>query len=208
VRPELLRNIVKTKIGLEDWIGLYSVTKAMYSAEYSKDVGLDAFLLSSKNLINIARDRRDDKRIIELSIAAVEQITLKLNRQRVEPTYFARLTNGRFDFSREYVKSLEAYHSRKGDKLMVFEGVVRLADFGVVLTDLVHSGLHALANWWKDVEERPFIDHTALDILGRQIKRLDRLAVKAEEIQSDGVLAGQISAMSRDLAYKGAKLVS
>ncbi len=207
-RPELLSNIVKTKSGLEDWVGLYSVTRGMYSVDYSKDIGLDAFLLASRNLIAIARDRLDDKRVIELSIAAVEQITLKSNRQRGEPGYFARLTNARFDFARGYLNSLESYHSRKGDKLLVFEGVVRLANSGVVLTDLVRSGLHALTNWWKDVEERPFIDHTAIDILGRQIKRLDRLAVKAEEIQPDGVLAGQISATSRDLAYRGAKLVS
>jgi hypothetical protein len=207
-RQELLSNIVKTKSALEDWVGLYAVTKGMYSNDYSKDVGLDAFLLASRRLISIARDRVDDKRIIELAIEVVEQITLKLNRQRVEPAYFARLTNARFDFARDYVTSLDRYHPRKGDKLFVFEGVVRLADSGVVLTDLVRSGLNALTNWWKDVEERPFIDHIAIDILGRQVKRLERLGVKAEEIQPDGVLAGQIYATSRDLAYRGAKLVT
>lgn len=166
-RPELLSNIVKTKSGLEDWVGLCAVTKGMYSSEYSKDVGLDAFLLASRKLTGIARDRGDDKRVIELAIGAVEQITLKLNRQRVEQAYFARLTNARFDFARDYVNSLDGYYSRKGDKLFVFEGVVRLAELEVILTDLVRSGLNALTNWWKDVEERPFIDHTLIFWAGR-----------------------------------------
>ena len=61
------------------------------------------------------------------------------------------------------------------------------AEAGVLLTDLVRIGLNGLASWWKDVEQRPFPDHVAIDILGRQIRRLERLEFMAGEIQSSGI---------------------
>jgi hypothetical protein len=206
-RPELLSDIITTKKALEDWPRLYVITKSVYSREYSKDIGLDAFLLACKRMIGIARDRNDDKRIADLGIEAVERISVKMERQRVEPSYFQSLSSSRFDFAREYIHSLQKLYPRNGDKLNVFDGVFRLSEAGVVLTDLVRIGLDGLRSWWKDVEQRPFIDHTAIDILGRQIRRMERLESKTREIQPGGNLAAQISALSHDLAYRGAQLV-
>ena len=48
-----------------------------------------------------------------------------------------------------------------GDKLHVFEGVVRLASTSVILADLLRVGVKALGAWWSDVEGRAVIDLTA-----------------------------------------------
>jgi hypothetical protein len=206
-RPELLANIIKTKTALADWARLHAITRSLHSNDFNKDVGLDGFLLACRKLVAIAKDRGDQKRITELSIEAVERVAVKLERQRVDQSYFASLSSARFDFARDYVIALERLSPRNGDKLSIFDGVFRLAEAGVLLTDLVRIGLNGLSSWWKDVEQRPFIDHVAIDILGRQIRRLERLESMAREIQSSGGLAAEISALSHDLAYRGGQFV-
>jgi hypothetical protein len=83
------------------------------------------------------------------------------------------------DFSREYIAALDRLHYHAGDKLKVFEGVVRLADAEVMLGDLLRFGVNALRSWWWDVEKRPVVDLVACSILGRQLSRLENLERQA-----------------------------
>ena len=135
-RPELTTNIIKTKTELRDWPSLYEFTKNLSSNDAARDLPLCAFLLACRKLIDIAKDRGDYSRSADLAIEAVGRITAKISRQRLEPSFFAKLTSSRFDFARNYVSTLDLMHLLPGDKLQVFEGVARLADSGVILSDL------------------------------------------------------------------------
>src|SRR5208282_2167200 len=103
-------------------------------------------------LVGIAKDRGDYKRVTELAVEAVEKISRKFSLRRLEKWEFDTLSTQRFQFAREYISSLNYINSRPGDKLTVFEGLWRLAEAEVVLVDLVRVGLAALQAWWGDVE--------------------------------------------------------
>jgi len=90
-----------------------------------------------------------------LAIEAVERVTAKLRRARLEADYFNSLLRQRFDFARVYVDALDRLNPRGGDRLRVFEGIARLAAADVVVIDLLETGVSALEDWWSDVERRP-----------------------------------------------------
>jgi hypothetical protein len=206
-RLELLGNIVKAKIGIGDWQGLYEITKPLSSNEAGQDVPLDAFLHSCWQLIATAKDRSDHPRAAELCIEAVEKISYKISHHRLDQGYFSKLVGSRSGFAHEYIKELNRSNPRPGDKLRVFEGVSHLADAQVVLSDLLKAGLTALETWWGDVEERPIVDQIACSILGKQLKRLDKMGEQyATYGHADDPLLTRVSGVRRDLAYRGAKL--
>jgi hypothetical protein len=191
---------------LQDWQGLYELTRNLTSNSPSRDVPLNGFLRACTELVNVAKIRGDHGRCAELSIEAVEKIMAKTSRQRLDQSLFNTLASMRFEFAREYVAALEHMNPRAGDKLRVFEGVVRLADAGVILFPILKGGLIALQSWWGDVEGRPVVDLTACAILSRQLNRLENIERSlAGSNESTGHIAA-ISTARRDLAYRGAKL--
>jgi len=180
-KPELVLDAIKTKTELQDWQGLYELTRKLTSNSPSRDVPLNA-------------------------IAAVEKIMAKTSRQRLDQALFNTLASMRFEFAREYVAALEHLSPRAGDKLKVFEGTVRLADAGVFLFPIVKTGLSALQTWWGDVERRPVVDLAACGILSRQLSRLENIE---RQLVSSNVSSRHVATISnarRDLAYRGAKL--
>lgn len=102
-KPEVHPNIVEAKTAHEDWTGLREFTRTRISNETGPDIALAAHLHANGELIKTARIRGDRKRLAELSIEAVERLTVKLRRARLEPNYFHALTTQRFDFAPAYV---------------------------------------------------------------------------------------------------------
>jgi len=197
---------IKTKTELQDWQGLYELTRKLTSNSPSRDIPLNAFLRACSELVNVAKIRGDYARAAELSIEAVEKIMAKTSRQRLDQALFNTLASMRFEFAREYVAALEHLSPRAGDKLKVFEGTVRLADAGVFLFPIVKTGLSALQTWWGDVERRPVVDLAACGILSRQLSRLENIE---RQLVSSNVSSSHVATISnarRDLAYRGAKL--
>ena len=148
-KSELLPNIIQAKTALEDWTGLREFTRTRISNETGRDVALAAHLRANNELIKTARVRGDRKRIAELSIEAVERITAKMRRARLEPNYFQSLTSQRFDFARAYIEVVDQDNLRPGDRLKVFEAVARLAAADVVVLKLLEKGVEALEQWWR-----------------------------------------------------------
>jgi len=205
-RPELILDAIRTKTELQDWLGLYELTRNLMSNSPSRDVPLTAFLRACTELVNLAKIRGDYARSAELSIKAVEKIMAKTSRQRLDQAFFDTLASMRFEFAREYVAALEHINPQAGDKLRVFEGVTRLADAGVILFPILKVGLAALQSWWGDVERRPVVDLTACEILSRQLNRLENIE---RQLASSNAAASHVTAVStarRDLAYRGAQL--
>ena len=174
-RPELLVNIIRVKTELKDWPGLYGITKGLISNETSRDPALIAYLASTRELIKTAKDRGEQARVAELAIEAVEHVTRKTNKFRLESSLFQSLISKRFDFAREYINALIISNPRPGDKLRIFEGVFRLAESNVLISDLINVGLSALDLWWTDVEGRPILDRAACVILSKQLRRLEKI---------------------------------
>jgi hypothetical protein len=202
----LVLDAIRTKTELQDWPGLYELTRNLMSNSPSRDAPLTAFLRACTELMNLAKIRGDYARVAELSIEAVEKIMAKTSRQRLDQAFFNTLASMRFEFAREYLSALEHMNPRAGDKLRVFEGVTRLADAGVILFPTLKVGLAALKSWWGDVERRPVVDLTACGILSRQLNRLENIE---RQLASSNAPTSHVTALAsarRDLAYRGAKL--
>jgi hypothetical protein len=138
-------------------------------------------------------------------LAGVLDVTPKIV-QRLDQTFFASLASRRFEFAREYITGLDHSNPHPGDKLRVFDGVVRLAEAGVILLAIVKFGLSALQVWWGDVEKRPVVDLTACGILSRQLNRLENME---RQLANSNAPASQVNAIAiarRDLAFRGARL--
>ncbi|WP_412557788.1 RNA-binding domain-containing protein [Thalassospira sp. MIT1370] len=204
-RREFIRNFIQVKKISDDWQGLHNFTLSLSFKDTTSDAALDAFVLSSKELIKIAEQRNDLPRVEELSLVAVEKIATKLTRFIVDQSYFETLVKERNYFSRKYVYTLDKLNPRKGDKLSVFEGVFRLANSDVILLDLVRHGILALNTWWDDVESRPYTDTKASNLLAQQLRRLGRIQKQFEGYSSTNAQNSQeITYGIRDLSHRGA----
>jgi hypothetical protein len=205
-RSELVMDSIGTKTELQDWQGLYELTRHLTSNNPSRDMPLTAFLRACAELVSVAKARGDHARAAELSIEAVEKIMAKTLRQRLEQPFFNSLASMRFEFAREYVNALEHLNPHAGDKLRVFDGVARLTDAGVILYPVVKAGVSALRSWWGDVENRPVVDRTACGILIRQLNRLENIERQLANEKVSNAHITVISNARRDLAFRGAKL--
>lgn len=206
-RPELIADAICTKIELRDWQGLLEMTAHLSSNDASRDLPLDGYLRACAELVDIAKTRGDYNRVAELAIGAVEKISLKFSRLRLDRRQFDELKTQRFRFAHEYISALGHNCPRPGDKLVVFDGIWRLAETDVVLVDLVRLGLSALQAWWGDVETRPIVDQTACRILNRQLSRLERLERQLTEYgRSQSPVLTELSHSRLELAHKGARI--
>lgn len=204
--PDLLPNLIKVKTSLQDWKGLYDLTKSLTSHDPVQDLPLRGFLQACQELVSVAQQRNDYARMAELSLEAVERISAKIARVKLDKNFFNELTTARFDFARGYIAALERANPRAGDKLRIFDGIVQLAEADVILTDLVRVGVTALQQWWSDVEKRPVVDSTARTILKRQLLRLEKIQAQLKSYNAANPAVLEIDAARHDLAHRGAKL--
>jgi len=205
-RPELLANVIQAKTALEDWSGIWDFTKDKASNEFNRDQALSAYLMATEQLIKISRLRGDYRRHGELALAAVERITGKIRRTRVEQTYFAELSRKNFEFGRAYIEAIERQCSRPGDRIAVFEATVRLSSADILLSDLIRKGFSSLEVWWSDVERRSVIDAAACKILHKMLAKLAIMQQRLVDINGDAKLVDEVHRVHRDLEFRGAAL--
>ncbi|WP_129791533.1 RNA-binding domain-containing protein [Sphingosinicella sp. CPCC 101087] len=205
-KSELLPNIIRAKTQTEDWIGLREITRTRISNEPNGDIALAAHLRANGEMISAAKVRGDRDRIAELAIEAVERITAKLRRTRLDVGYFNSLLGQRFDFARAYVDALDRSNTRGGDRVRVFEGVARLAAADVVVIDLLERGVSALEEWWGDVERRPVADLAACKLLSRMLGKLEKIEQQLAGYKRDTGATSDIETRRRELEYRGAAL--
>lgn len=205
-KPELLPNTIEAKTALEDWIGLREFTRTRMSTETGRDIALSAHLKANYELIKTARLRGDQRRIADLAIEAVERISAKMRRARLEQNFFQKLTQERFDFARTYIEAVKQDNPRPGDRLKVFEAVSRLAVADVVVVSLLDMGVEALEQWWNDVEQRAFADITACKILSRMLSKLEAMEQQINAYKREATISDAIELRRRELEYRGAQL--
>lgn len=205
-RPELLSSIISAKTGLEDWAGLREYTKNHVSNEFNRDVALKAYLDASDRLIRISGARGDNARSAEIAIEAVERISAKIRRTRLEKNYLSELTEKMSNLARQYVDCVERDNPRSGDKIRVFEAVARVAASDVLQDSTVQKGLSALNAWWLDVERRPIVDLAACEILQRMIGKLNGIEARLEASAPNNKLSKQIHDTRKDLEFRGGTL--
>lgn len=206
-RPELFPNLIDVKTRTEDWQRLQELTGHLVSNDFARDPALLAYLKATSKLMDNARTRGDEDRVATLAIGAVEKIARRIDRSRLEKSLFQSLTAQMWGFARAYIGSLQRLSPRPGDRLRIFEGVARLSQANVVLSDLIGIGITALKDWWTDVEHRPIIDTEAANILLRQIRRLEKIGQQYAAVgSSSSGLQMQIKDAIHDLEFRGAHL--
>ncbi|TCQ12577.1 hypothetical protein C8J34_1011220 [Rhizobium sp. PP-F2F-G36] len=182
------------------------LTKALSSNEAHRDIWLDAFITACRGLIATAKIRGDWKRVADLALEVVERISFKLQRQTVTANYLQTLLGWRFDLAREHFDATARYISSYGDQINLFDATIRLAEYDVLLSDLIRRGVGALSIWWSGVEARPVIDETARGILSKQLRRLNSLEKQLSKLgKPQTETLGAIQEVSHDLAFRGAK---
>lgn len=205
-KSELLPNMIRTKTQIQDWSGLRELTRTRISNEPDRDPALAAHLRANSEMISTAKVRGDRDRVAELAIEAVERITAKLRRTRLETGYFNILLGQRFDFARAYIDALDRSNPRGGDRIRVFEGVARLAAADIVVIELLEKGVSALEDWWRDVERRPVADVSACKLLSRMLGKLEKIEQQLAGYKRDTVATSDIESRRRELEYRGAAL--
>lgn len=205
-KSELLPNMIRTKTQIHDWSGLREITRTRVSNESDRDIALAAHLKANSEMISTARVRGDRDRVAELAIEAVERVTAKLRRTRLDPSYLSSLLGQRFDFARAYVDALDRSHARGGDRIRVFVGVARLATADVVVIDLLEKGVSALEEWWQDVERRPIVDLSACKLLSRMLGKLEKIEQQLSGYKRETLATSDIESRRRELEYRGAAL--
>jgi len=203
---ELLPNIIQAKTIEEDWSGLREFTRVRMSNEAGRDLALNAHLKANSELISIARSRGNNEQAAVLSLEAVERITAKVRRTRLEVGYLNDLASKRFGFAKAYVSAVELENSRPGDKLRVFEAVSRLVTADVVVFDLLEKGVAALEQWWKSVEARPVADISACTILNRMLGKLEGIEHKLINYSGGTALSKKMGSTRRELGFRGGEL--
>lgn len=206
-RRELLANLIKAKVGIEDWQGLLSTTEKLSTNGTKDDEPLDGFILASAKLIGIAKLRGDSRRWASLSISSIERIEFKISNQSLAPQYFIKLRNEQMRLSKEYIEALHSENPRPGDKLDVFSGVLKLVNARVVTLGVIKNLCESLSEWWRDVENRPVLDLKACDILHDQLFRLLQIPnlISSDSPQKEEILR-IVEDANRDLGFRGAAL--
>ena len=205
-KPELLSNVIQAKSALEDWSGLQQYARTRMSNEFGRDIALNAHLTANSKLISIARERGDSDEVARLSIEAVERITVKIQRARLEPNYFNILVKQRFDYASAYVDAIERGCARPGDKLKVFEAVSRLANADLIVLSLLEKGVTALEQWWGDVEKRRVADIAVCTILNRMLGKLESIEQRLAGYKKDATAPDKIESRRRALEFRGGAL--
>ncbi|MDO8982313.1 RNA-binding domain-containing protein [Cypionkella sp.] len=205
-RPELLSSIITAKTGLEDWTGIREYTKSLFSNEFSRDVALRAYLDASDRLIRISGSRGDNARTAEIALEAVEKISAKIRRTRIEQSFLSELTKKMTDLAKQHVDCVERDNMRPGNRIKVFEAVSRISTSDIISADMILKGLDSLNIWWLDVEKRPIVDVTACEILQRMIGKLNGIEARVATGSSTTKIIKQIQDTRRDLEFRGATL--
>lgn len=207
-KSELLPNMIRAKTQTQDWNGLREITRTRISNEPGRDLALTAHLKANVEIMSTAKVRGDRDRVAELAIEAVDRVTAKLRRSRLEPSYLNSLLGQRVDFARAFVDALDRSYVRGGDRIQIYEGVARLAAAGVVDIDLLEKGVCALEEWWRDVEHRPVTDLSACKLLSRVLGKLEKIEQQLAGYEGDTVMIRVIESRRRELEYRGAALQS
>lgn len=206
LRPELPSYIILTKKKLEDWQGLYLITKALPTSESHQEYWHEAFIASSLGLINLARVRADAKRIAELSLEVVDKITDKMHRKMVASSQFKDLIGQRFDFARIHFEAVLQDVTGQRGEIELFDAIIALADRDVLLSDLVKRGIRGLQNWWQSVETSRVPDLAAKGLLSKQLRKLNGLEKRFERLgNGNKEIIALIQDISHDLGFRGAK---
>ncbi|WP_417809719.1 RNA-binding domain-containing protein [Thioclava sp.] len=209
LRPELFDYFVLAKKGIEDWQGLRSFVEKKFFKSFKKDTALDAYMVATSKLVGFATDRGDYKVAARYSFEGAERIASKIAGSALDPAFFKSLVLRQNSFASDAIRFSRRHNPRPGDQLFVAELAFKLYDLNIYRRDVIEAICVSLKTWAEDVEKRPFVDETAIDILSRFIKRLSRIHTTAsrrgDKAERDIEL---ISDTVRDLEFIGARLRS
>jgi hypothetical protein len=204
-RPELTEGWLATKRQIQDWSGLLSLSRSIVSTGPQNTSVLLAFVLATEELIKIARARGDRARRIELSSDAIQQMSTRMERQRLSAADADSLWRKKLNFARVFMEDTVAGNKSSGDKIRIFDALVYLVDQGVFITEFVARGVLSLEEWWADVERRPYIDEVARRILIKSLGRTEHIErVLLREGKSD--VSSQVQHKRLELAHRAARL--
>lgn len=203
-RTELFEGWVRAKEGMQDWPGLLSTcTGAIRDAKASPLV-VEAYARAATHIVSLATQRNDLPRAAEVAIEAVDTITSTFKKGKLPKADFDVLFAQRFAFARTYYSISERINVRPDDHVNVFEAVYTLSQSGVLLADLIRSGIDKLDSWWKAVELRHTVDRAPCTILNKCLSKAEHIERLLEKTKADnGQLVAHVQRVRLELAHRG-----
>lgn len=206
-RQEILSLTAKAKKGIQDWKGLSAYTKDKFVRTSGADVALDSFIDANGVLYDASVSNGRELLAAQYALEIVEKINKKIASQAINPAYFEALCQTKMKFAYFYIDALEKTNVRNADKLEIVNAVITLFDIDVRSAQLLLKATKALDQWFTDVEKRPVLDLTALNILKQKLAIFETIkaALTKGRATNDNLL-NMIDNNIRTLGFRGGKL--
>lgn len=206
-RVELTSLVIEAKCGCSDWLGLRTFLSGKKSKFGFNDPILDALIIADENLYAnaMASGRLGDAS--NYAVEIVEKIADKILGQVLKADYFDTLRHKQTNYANRYLEIVKLQNNRSGDKLEIANAVFRLFDLNIATSQFFITACNSLNEWLTDVESRPVLDLTALDILVGKINSLRKIEdyLLKKRGESDHVYK-KVGHTIRELEFRGARL--
>lgn len=174
-RPELFDLYVLAKQGVEDWQGLRKYVETKRFRYTHKDPAVDAYLVASARLENLASARGNMLDASNYAMDGVKRIFDKISGSALDPEYFEFLAKNQNRLAKQAI-----YHRRKAiqtkrDHLIVADLGFELVDHNILTREVVVAICDGLKNWADALKESTYVDEAALNIMANNTKKLERL---------------------------------
>lgn len=175
-RVELTSLVIEAKCGCSDWLGLRTFLAGKKSKFSFNDPILDALIIADENLYAHAMTSGRLGDASHYALEIVEKIADKILSQGLKTDYFDTLSHKQATYANRYLKVVSIQNDRSGDKLNIANAVFKLFDLNIKIPKFFIEACNSLIEWIADVESRPVLDLTALDILLEKLIHFERLS--------------------------------
>mgnify|MGYP000477233353 CR=1 FL=1 len=184
-RPELFDVYVMAKQGVEDWQGLKSYAETKRFKATHKDPALDAYIVATGRLENLASARGNLPAASKYALETVKKISAKISSTRLEKPFFERIAKDKNRLAKQAI-----YHQRRSlqtgrDHLKLSDLGFQLIDLDVTIREVFEAICEGLRNWADAIKGASFADDAALDILSKNTEKLERLKIVLSRCSRD-----------------------
>lgn len=204
-RDELFEYVTDSKKGVSDWQGLKSFTDGKRFKSTHKDPSLDAYLFAVDQLIALAIARGSHYEASKHAMDGVRKISDKIHNSPLTPNFFNTLMHEQNRLADGAMKYRKMSVERPRDNLNIADLGFELVDLRIQTRGVVNSICGGLIRWSEDLKHKAILDDAEVDIITKNIAKLDRLSGLLQTSKRDIVPDLQlIASAQRQLGFTGA----
>lgn len=204
-RNELFEYVIESKKGVSDWQGLKSFTDGKRSRSNNSDSSLEAYLLAVNKLIHLASERKSHYEASKHALDGIKKISDKIQNSPLTPKFFNSLVHDQNRLADEAIRYRKMSVERPRDHLSVADLGFELVDLKIQTKGVVSSICAGLTAWSEEVKNKAILDEAEVDIIAKNIRKLERLSSLLQTSSRDVAADLQlVTAAQRQLGFVGA----